>query len=180
MRKLYKTAVAVLAASTILLGNAKAQQTPASTPPQAPSANAQQGTAAKAPKPPATKAPAAKTGQSPATSGKAPAAKDQTTMALDTPRAKASYAVGLNIGKSLRRDAVDIDPIIFQQGLKDGLTDAKALLTDDEMKATMTAVQADLRKRQETEMAQAGEANKKEGDVFLAANKTKEGVVALP
>jgi FKBP-type peptidyl-prolyl cis-trans isomerase FklB len=180
MRKLYKTAVAVLAASTILLGNAKAQQTPASTPPQAPSANAQQGTAAKAPKSPATKAPAAKTGQSPATSGKAPAAKDQTTMALDTPRAKASYAVGLNIGKSLRRDAVDIDPIIFQQGLKDGLTDAKALLTDDEMKATMTAVQADLRKRQETEMAQAGEANKKEGDVFLAANKTKEGVVALP
>ena len=29
-------------------------------------------------------------------------------------------------------------------------------------------------------MAQAGEANKKEGDVFLAANKTKEGVVTLP
>ena len=101
-------------------------------------------------------------------------------MTLDTPRAKASYAVGLNIGKSLRRDSVDIDPIIFQQGLKDGLEGGKALLTDDEMKTTMTAVQADLRKRQEAEMAQAGEVNKKEGDVFLAANKTKEGVVTLP
>ena len=170
----------LLAAGTMLLGTAKARQTPASTPPPAPPANAQQGTPAKAPKSPATKTPAAKTGQSPATSGKAPEAKNQTATVLDTPRAKASYAVGLNIGKSLRRDSVDIDPIIFQQGLKDGLEGGKALLTDDEMKTTMTAVQADLRKRQEAEMAQAGEVNKKEGDVFLAANKTKEGVVTLP
>ena len=172
MGKPYKTALTVLAAGTMLLGDAKAQQTPASTPPPAP--------AAKAPQSPATKAPASKTGQSAATAGKAPAAKSQTAMTLDTPRAKASYAVGLNIGKSLRRDSVDIDPIIFQQGLKDGLEGGKALLTDDEMKTTMTAVQADLRKRQEAEMAQAGEVNKKEGDVFLAANKTKEGVVTLP
>jgi len=180
MRKLYKMTVTLLAAGTMLLGTAKARQTPASTPPPAPPANAQQGTPAKAPKSPATKAPAAKAGQSPATSGKAPEAKSQTATVLDTPRAKASYAVGLNIGKSLRRDSVDIDPIIFQQGLKDGLEGGKALLTDDEMKTTMTAVQADLRKRQEAEMAQAGEVNKKEGDVFLAANKTKEGVVTLP
>ena len=172
MKKIYVTAVTILVAGMMLLGNAWAQQTPASTPPPAP--------AAKAPQSPAAKAPAAKTGQSPATAGKAPAAKSQTAMTLDTPRAKASYAVGLNIGKSLRRDAVDIDPATFEQGLKDGLAGGKALLTDDEMKATMTAVQADLRKRQEAEMAQAGEANKKEGDVFLAANKTKEGVVTLP
>jgi FKBP-type peptidyl-prolyl cis-trans isomerase FklB len=172
MKKIYVTAVTILVAGMMLLGNAWAQQTPASTPPPAP--------AAKAPKSPAAKAPAAKTGQSPATAGKAPAAKSQTAMTLDTPRAKASYAVGLNIGKSLRRDAVDIDPATFEQGLKDGLAGGKALLTDDEMKTTMTAVQADLRKRQEAEMAQAGEVNKKEGDVFLAANKTKEGVVTLP
>jgi len=172
MKKIYVTAVTILVAGMMLLGNAWAQQTPASTPPPAP--------AAKAPQSPAAKAPAAKTGQSPATAGKAPAAKSQTAMTLDTPRAKASYAVGLNIGKSLRRDAVDIDPATFEQGLKDGLAGGKALLTDDEMKTTMTAVQADLRKRQEAEMAQAGEVNKKEGDVFLAANKTKEGVVTLP
>src|ERR1700682_45818 len=141
MGKPYKTALTVLAAGTMLLGDAKAQQTPASTPPPAP--------AAKAPQSPAAKAPAAKTGQSPATAGKAPAAKSQTAMTLDTPRAKASYAVGLNIGKSLRRDAVDIDPATFEQGLKDGLAGGKALLTDDEMKHTMTAVTADLRTRHE-------------------------------
>jgi FKBP-type peptidyl-prolyl cis-trans isomerase FklB len=37
-----------------------------------------------------------------------------------------------------------------------------------------------VKKTQETKMAEEGAANKKEGDAFLAANKTKEGVVTLP
>jgi FKBP-type peptidyl-prolyl cis-trans isomerase FklB len=44
----------------------------------------------------------------------------------------------------------------------------------------MTAVQADVRKRQEAKLQVAGETNKQEGEAFLAANKTQEGVVALP
>jgi FKBP-type peptidyl-prolyl cis-trans isomerase len=48
------------------------------------------------------------------------------------------------------------------------------------MKAALTVLQTDLRKKQEAETAAAGDANKKEGETFLAANKTKEGVVALP
>jgi FKBP-type peptidyl-prolyl cis-trans isomerase len=56
----------------------------------------------------------------------------------------------------------------------------KTLLTDDEAKSAMVAIQADLRKKQEAKMAVVGDANKKEGDEFLAQNKTKEGVVTLP
>jgi FKBP-type peptidyl-prolyl cis-trans isomerase len=37
-----------------------------------------------------------------------------------------------------------------------------------------------LRKKQELLTQQASETNKKEGDAFLAANKTKEGIVTLP
>ena len=44
----------------------------------------------------------------------------------------------------------------------------------------MVALQADLRKKGEEKMLVQGEANKKEGDAFLAENKTKEGVVTLP
>ena len=66
------------------------------------------------------------------------------------------------------------------QGLKDALAGGKALLTDDETKATLTALQAEVTKRQQAKMAVVGDANKKEGDAFLAANKTKEGVVTLP
>jgi FKBP-type peptidyl-prolyl cis-trans isomerase FklB len=37
-----------------------------------------------------------------------------------------------------------------------------------------------LKTKQEAKMAQLGDTNKKEGAAFLAANKTKEGIVALP
>jgi FKBP-type peptidyl-prolyl cis-trans isomerase FklB len=53
-------------------------------------------------------------------------------------------------------------------------------MTDDDAKTAKTALQADLRKKQDAKMEIVGEANKKEGDAFLAANKTKQGVVALP
>jgi FKBP-type peptidyl-prolyl cis-trans isomerase FklB len=173
MRKPYTTAVTLLAAGMILAGNAAAQQTAAPQSPQAP--------AAKAPQSRAAKTPAAKTGQAPAAkSPQAPAAKSKPPLALTTQKDKASYAIGLNIGKSLHKDSVDVDPNILAQGLKDGLAGGKTLLTDDEMKTAMTSLQADLRKRQEDNMQLAGEANKKEGEAFLAANKAKEGVVTLP
>ncbi len=101
-------------------------------------------------------------------------------LVLKTPKDKASYAIGLNVGKSLHKDSVDVDPAILLRGLKDALAGGKTLLTDDEAKAAMVAIQADVRKKQEAKMAIAGDANKKEGDAFLTENKTKEGVVTLP
>jgi FKBP-type peptidyl-prolyl cis-trans isomerase len=160
MQKPLTTAVIIWAAGMILLGSAMAQQTPPSNPPQTPVAK------------PHT-APTAKPRQ-------APAAKSQDVLALKTDKDKTSYAIGLNIGKGLHRDSVNVDPNILLQGLKDALAGGKTLLTDDEAKAAMTALQNDVRKKQEERMQQAGETNKKEGDAFLAANKTKEGVVTLP
>ena len=53
-------------------------------------------------------------------------------------------------------------------------------MTDDEAKAALTALQAEARKAQEEKVQVAAEANKKEGDAFLAENKAKPGVVTLP
>ncbi|HZR56242.1 MAG TPA: FKBP-type peptidyl-prolyl cis-trans isomerase [Terriglobales bacterium] len=166
MHKSPTLAISLLTSGMMLLGSSMAQQTPAS-PPQQPT-TATTG-----------KAPAAKTGTPAAKAHHAPAAKS-TAPALNTQKAKASYAIGLNIGKSLHRDSVDVDPAVLLRGLKDALAGSKPLLTDDEMKTAMTTLQTDVRKRQEEKMQQVGEANKKEGDAFLAANKTKEGVVTLP
>jgi FKBP-type peptidyl-prolyl cis-trans isomerase len=107
-------------------------------------------------------------------------AKKPTVLTLKTQKEKASYAIGLNIGKSMHKDSVDVDPNILLRGMKDGLAGNKPLLTDDEARAAMVALQADLRKKSEEKMLVQGEANKKEGDAFLAENKTKDGVVALP
>ncbi len=149
-----------MAAGMILLGSAIAQQAPASNPPQGQPAKHQQATATK-PEPTST-------------------ATTPPDLVLNTLKDKSSYAIGMNIGRGLQRDSVDIDPNIFLRGVEDARTGGKMLLTDDEAKAALAALQADLRKKQEEKMQQQGEANKKEGDAFLAANKTKEGVVALP
>jgi FKBP-type peptidyl-prolyl cis-trans isomerase FklB len=168
------TAVTLLAAGLLLPGNAQAQQTPAANP-----------------QPAATQAPVgAKAAQAPAMAAKprqGTAAKSPTVLALKTQKDKASYAIGLNIGRGLHRDSVDVDPAILSRGLRDGLSGGKTLLTDEEMKGAMTVLQSGLRKKQELrnkeqeeKMLQVGETNKKEGEAFLAANKTKDDVVTLP
>src|SRR5437870_5578295 len=144
----------------MLLGNTMAEQSATSNPQQGPAAKAQ-------------KAPTAKTHH-------AAAAKSRNALALKTQRDKTSYAIGLNIGKSLRKDSLDVDPNILLRGLRDALAGGKTLLRDDEAKAVMTALQSDLRKKQEEKAQHIGETNKKEGEAFLAANKTKEGVITLP
>jgi FKBP-type peptidyl-prolyl cis-trans isomerase len=154
-----KTA-AITAAGIILLGSAIAQQAPASNPPQAQPA-----------KPTQTTAPKPKT---------ATAAKTPAPLVLKTDKDKTSYALGMVYGSRLKADSVDIDPAIFLRGLKDTLAGGKVLLTDDQAKSILTALQADVNKRQEAKMQLLRETNKKEGDTFLAANKTKEDVVALP
>jgi FKBP-type peptidyl-prolyl cis-trans isomerase FklB len=54
------------------------------------------------------------------------------------------------------------------------------LMTDDEARAALMQLQAEVRNKQQEKMKVAGEMNKKEGAEFLEANKTKEGVVTLP
>ena len=108
-----------------------------------------------------------------------PAAASQNS-ALKTQKDKVSYAIGMNVGTTLHRQSIDVDPNLVRQGLEDALTGGKTLLSEDEVRATLTELQNDMRKKQQEKMQQAGEANKKEGETFLAANKGKEGVVALP
>jgi FKBP-type peptidyl-prolyl cis-trans isomerase FklB len=99
---------------------------------------------------------------------------------LKTDKDKSSYAIGMSIGEGMHKDDADVDLSILLRGMQDGLAGGKTLMTDEEARAAITAFKKEAQKKQEAKMAQSGEANKKEGDAFLAANKTKEGVVTLP
>lgn len=123
---------------------------------------------------------AASNNQAPATKPQSSAAKTQAPLTLTTQKDKTSYAIGMNFGESLHKQSVEVDTNILMRGLKDALAGGKTLLTDDEARAVIAQLQGDLRKKQEEKMAQAGEGNAKEGQAFLAANKTKPGVVTLP
>jgi FKBP-type peptidyl-prolyl cis-trans isomerase FklB len=110
----------------------------------------------------------------------APAPESQSASAFKTQKDKVSYAIGMNVGSTLHRQGVDIDPKVLQQGLQDALAGGKTLLSEEEEHAVLTELQADMRKKQQEKMQVEGAANKKQGDEFLAANKSKEGVVTLP
>jgi len=141
------------------------------------------GTAA-AQQPSTAKSPAAKAPAAPS-----PAAKDQAAKAatpaqesspLKTQTEKFSYALGMNLGTTLHKQSVEVDPNLLLQGLKDAIAGGKMLMTEDEARAAIMQTQNELRAKQQAQMQQAAEANKKEGAAFLAANKAKEGVVTLP
>ena len=86
----------------------------------------------------------------------------------------------MNMGEGMRKQSVDVDTAILYRGLQDGLAGGKTLLTDEEARTVLMALQNEVRKQQQEKFQAQGEANKKAGEAFLAANKTKEGVVVLP
>ncbi|HET9408204.1 MAG TPA: FKBP-type peptidyl-prolyl cis-trans isomerase [Candidatus Sulfotelmatobacter sp.] len=98
-----------------------------------------------------------------------PVAKTAAPKPLTTSKDKFSYALGMNLGGGLHRQSVDIDPDVFMRGFKDALAGRKTQLTDDEARAAITNLQAELRA-----------ATKKRNQDFLEENKVKQGVVALP
>jgi FKBP-type peptidyl-prolyl cis-trans isomerase FklB len=106
-------------------------------------------------------------------------ATGQESPALETAKAKLSYALGMDLGKQLREKKVEVDPAVFGRGLADALSGNTMLLTDEEARALVTALQDEMQRRQFAQIAQRAEQNKKDGEVFLAANKGKEGVVTL-
>jgi FKBP-type peptidyl-prolyl cis-trans isomerase FklB len=105
-------------------------------------------------------------------------AGDQTP--LKSQKDKVSYIIGLNIGTNMKRQSVEVDPDLLLKGLKDGLSGSKPILSEEEMRTTMTAFNEEMKKKHDEEVKKAGEKNKEEGEKFLAENKKKEGIVTLP
>ncbi len=99
---------------------------------------------------------------------------------LKTEKDKLSYAMGMDLGGQLKAHAVNVDPDVFARGLRDALSGGKTLLTDEEAKKVISALQMAMVAKNAEEMKAVGEKNRAEGEAFLAANKSKEGVVAVP
>jgi FKBP-type peptidyl-prolyl cis-trans isomerase FklB len=144
---------------------------------QVPVASAQTGTSGTAAKPPATQSTSSGAAAAKPPAAKPPAAA-QTT--LKDQKAKNSYALGMNLAHGLKTQPLDLDQAAFIQGVKDVLAGGKTLMSDDEMAAALTVLQTEMTAKVAEKAKQLGEANKVEGASFLAANKTKPGVVTLP
>jgi FKBP-type peptidyl-prolyl cis-trans isomerase FklB len=116
-----------------------------------------------------------------------PAEKKEITKAdLKTEDDNISYSLGFSMGSRFIRDGLEINLEIFQEGMKDGFTGSKQILTEEEMQKTMMALQQKMMAKRQTdhmkemeERKNLGEANKEKGEKFLEANKAKEGVITL-
>jgi len=102
------------------------------------------------------------------------------TAELKTEKDKLSYAMGMDLGGQLKKNSVDVDPSVFARGLADALSGGKTLLTEEEAKTVITELQKTMFAKNLAQAKAAGDKNRAEGEAFLAANKSKEGVVTLP
>ena len=59
------------------------------------------------------------------------AAADDAPPTLRDPQAQSAYTIGFNLGSTLKRDGVLIDPQIAAAGMKDGLAAAAPLLAPE-------------------------------------------------
>jgi FKBP-type peptidyl-prolyl cis-trans isomerase FklB len=99
---------------------------------------------------------------------------------LSNETARASYAIGMNLGHVWKQNDIDVDDNMLVRGIKDAESGGAMLLTPQEMHDTLMELQRNVMAKREKEQAATAEKNKQEGEAFLEKNKTKPGVVSLP
>ncbi|AHL74961.1 peptidylprolyl isomerase [Stutzerimonas stutzeri] len=97
----------------------------------------------------------------------------ETSVKLDTPAQKASYGIGLNMGKSLAQEGMaDLDSNAVAQGIDDAIGKKEQKLTDEQLMEAFSALQA----RAEERMVEMNKEAAEKGKKFLEDNAKRDGV----
>jgi len=97
---------------------------------------------------------------------------------VTTFEARAAYAIGQDVGNSLRSSGVELDFDALVQGLRDALDEVESPLLDEA--GTMQAIQEFQTMAQQAQVAlqeAAAAGNRTEGAAYLAENALKDGVI---
>lgn len=92
---------------------------------------------------------------------------------------KISYSIGMDVGKSIDKQGIQINPEAFVQGLKDA-KGKNSLMTEDEMRQILLSLQTEIMERQKKLARELAEKNLAAGEKFLADNKKKQDIKTLP
>lgn len=95
-------------------------------------------------------------------------------------RDKLSYVLGADIGQNFKHHQIDLNTSALIKGIQDGFAGSALLVSREEMERTLQAFQKQFHEGQAKKMKEMAEENKKSGEAFMAENKGKSGVVALP
>jgi len=105
----------------------------------------------------------------------------QDEQAIRKPADRVSYGMGIDLVRKMKELGMEVNADLVLKGMNDELSGKKPLISDRDLRRTMTMVEVELKRRERMRNAPASaEANLKKGEAFLAGNRGKEGVVALP
>ena len=91
-------------------------------------------------------------------------------------KGKLSYAMGFQLGSRLADQKADIDIATFTRALQDAFAGKTPTVPVATMATAMQNYEKKMRTAAEKELAD----NKREADTFMASNRSKKGIVALP
>ncbi|MBW6508904.1 MAG: FKBP-type peptidyl-prolyl cis-trans isomerase [Desulfuromonadales bacterium] len=96
---------------------------------------------------------------------------------FETEAEQVGYAIGMNIGLSMKMQQLDIDPEMVSAGLVAAFKGELTLMDEDQMAQTLMAFQQQMQMREMAMMAAEAEKNVAESATYLEQNSKKAGVV---
>ncbi|HEX4646579.1 MAG TPA: FKBP-type peptidyl-prolyl cis-trans isomerase [Verrucomicrobiae bacterium] len=122
--------------------------------------------------------------QDPTKPASPPAEKTDFSKIFKNDAEKISYAIGMNAGNSIKNSLkgvdVDVDVDALAKGIKEAASGGQTLITEEQDREILMTFQGEMRSKQMEKRKELGEKNKKEGEEFLAKNKSEAGVTTLP
>lgn len=92
-----------------------------------------------------------------------------------------SYAAGMRLARTLRKQSVEPDPELVSQGIRDVLSGSGTLMSEDQANKALFGVETELNVTEASlERKRIAEKNKQASEQFMTQNKKQEGVVTLP
>ncbi|MBN8481615.1 MAG: FKBP-type peptidyl-prolyl cis-trans isomerase [Xanthomonadales bacterium] len=95
-------------------------------------------------------------------------------------KGKLSYSIGYQIGKDFTERKMDVDINTVIKALQDAYAKRAPVVAEEQMRDTLTKFQTKMMTEAKAEFDKVAGANKAKSDAFMAQNKTKKGIVALP
>jgi len=99
---------------------------------------------------------------------------------VNTEKGKLSYAVGWDIGADIARRSTEFDVESLIAAIRDVVAEKEPKVSPEEMRTLLTDLQEKVRAEQIEQFRILSEENQAKSDAFLAANKSKTGIVTLP
>ncbi len=99
---------------------------------------------------------------------------------VTTEKGKLSYSVGWDIGADIKRRSTEFDVESLITAIRDVVAESEPKVSAVEMRTLLTALQEKVRAEQIEQFRILSEENQAKSEAFLAANKSKLGIVVLP